>query len=147
MVHTLQEVHRVLKAAGTLIDLRPTAQNRTVELELSYARLNLGEIDSSSRITGCQAADDALRGAVNQGLFRGEHDANFQLITDLDTAADLRAYAATWRRSILPQEIVKRLEALTAHENEDFIIRIRRGMLIARYRKMSAEARQFRRNC
>jgi len=42
---------------------------------------------------------------------------------------------------------VKRLEALTAHENEDFIIRIRRDMLIARYRKISAEARQFRRNC
>ena len=147
MVHTLQEIHRVLKAAGTLIDLRPGIQNRSVELELSYARLNLGEIDSSSRVADCQAADAALRDAVNQGLFRGEHDADFHLITDLDTAADLRGYAAALRRSILPEEIMNRLESLTAHENEDFIIHIRRDMVITRYRKMSAEARQLRKNC
>ena len=47
MVHALSEVRRVLRPGGSLIDLRPTARNRQVELELSEARLHIGEIDAS----------------------------------------------------------------------------------------------------
>ena len=138
MVHALREIHRTLRPDGTLIDLRPAIQNRAIELELSYARLHIGEIDSSATAADHQAADAALRAAVKQGLFRGEHDADFQLIIDMDSVDDLRAYAAALRRSVLPSEVISRLEWLTADENGDFIIRIRRQMTIARYRKTSA---------
>ena len=140
MVHALQEIHRVLRPGGTLIDLRPAIQNRTVELELSYARLHIGEIDSSGTAADHRAADAALRSAVKRGLFRGEHDADFQLVTDLDSVEDLRGYAAALRQSALPEEVVSRLEWLTANEDGDFIIRIRREMVIARYRKTLADA-------
>lgn len=136
MVHALQEIHRVLRSGGTLIDLRPAIQNRTIELELAYARLHIGEIDSSATAADHQAAGAALRGAVKRGLFQSEHDADFQLVIDMDSVDDLRAYAAGLRRSVLPDEVIDRLEWLTADEN-DFIIRIRRPMTIARYRKTS----------
>lgn len=90
MVHALREIHRTLRPDGTLIDLRPAIQNRAIELELSYARLHIGEIDSSATAADHQAADAALRAAVKQGLFRGEHDADFQLIIDMDSVDDLR---------------------------------------------------------
>ena len=137
MVHALQETHRVLRSGGTLIDLRPAIQNRTIELELAYARLHIGEIDSSATAADHQAADAALRGAVKRGLFQSEHDADFQLVIDMDSVDDLRAYAAGLRRSVLPDEVISRLEWLTADENGDFIIRIRRQMTITRYRKTS----------
>lgn len=138
MVHALQETHRALRSGGTLIDLRPAIQNRTIELELAYARLHIGEIDSSATAADHQAADAALRGAVKRGLFQSEHDADFQLVIDMDSVDDLRGYAAGLRRSVLPDEVISRLEWLTADENGDFIIRIRRQMTIARYRKTSA---------
>ena len=136
MVHALQETRRVLRSGGTLIDLRPAIQNRAIELELAYARLHIGEIDSSATAADHQAADAALRGAVKRGFFQSEHDADFQLVIDMDSVDDLRGYAAGLRRSVLPDEVISRLEWLTADEN-DFIIRIRRQMTIARYRKTS----------
>lgn len=137
MVHALQETRRVLRSGGTLIDLRPAIQNRTIELELAYARLHIGEIDSSATAADHQAADAALRGAVKRGLFQSEHDADFQLVIDMDSVDDLRGYAAGLRRSVLSDEVISRLEWLTADESGDFIIRIRRQMTIARYRKTS----------
>ena len=134
MVHALEETHRVLKSGGSLVDLRPASSNRTVELELAHARLYIGEIDSSQTFADHHVADAALQGLLDQGLLAAVHEANFQVITDLESIEDLREFAATLRRTILPDELLKRIETLIADEEEDYIIRTRREMVIARYR-------------
>ena len=135
MVHALRECHRALRLGGRLIDLRPSERNRQVELELSGALLNIGEIDSSSAIGDDIAANDALRQALAAGLFRLEHDERLEYVLELDTLADLLEFGESLRRSVLPSEIVARIEALTAGER-DFVIRVRRQMLIARYLRL-----------
>ena len=135
MVHALQECQRVLRAGGTLIDLRPGQRNRQVELELPSARLHLGEIGSASPTDDDLAADAALRQATGAGLFRLEHDERLEYVTEMDTLDDLREFGETLRRSAMPAALIERASQLTADEPE-FIIRVRRQMLIARYRRL-----------
>lgn len=135
MVHALQEIHRVLKVGGSLIDLRPAISNRTVEIELPYARLHVGEIDSVVTIPDHLAADRALQNQIAEGQLRAEYQESFELVTELDTLADLLEYAASLRQSVLPEAVLQRVEAIIADETEDFSIRTRREMVIARYRR------------
>ena len=132
----MSEVRRVLKPGGHLIDLRPTRRNRTIELELPSARLAIGEIDSSSTFPDHVAANDALDAAITAGEFSLEHRTSFHYLSDLDSLADLRDFKAGLRQSVLPEAIFERIEALTADEPVDCLIKIRREMLIARYRRL-----------
>ena len=136
MVHALSEVWRALKAGGRLIDLRPTMRNRSVELVLGGATLFIGEIDSSSTFSDHVDANEALDGALADGAFRREHWTTFSIVSDLDTLADLRDFQDDLRRSVMPESIFERIEALVADEGSDYLIQIRRELLIARYKRL-----------
>ncbi|MCY3832409.1 MAG: hypothetical protein OXG85_05295 [Chloroflexi bacterium] len=135
MVDALSEARRALKPGGCLIDLRPTTRNRTVELELESATLFIGEIDSSSTIPDHVCANDALDAAQAAGDFRLEHKTVFHHWSDLDTVEDLIDFKTNLRRSVMPDSIFERIKALTLGESSDFLIRVGREMLIARYRR------------
>ncbi len=132
MVHALHEARRTLQEGGALIDLRPSARNRRVELDLGQARLFIGEIDSSRAASDYLAADQAAQALVAAGKLQAEHDERFEIITELDTVADLREFAAGLRRGVMPAAMPGRIEELAA--GVDYRIRLRREMLIARYR-------------
>lgn len=141
MVHALEETHRVLRAGGSLIDLRPATTNRTLELELADAHLYIGEIDSSETFADHRVADEALVSSVKRGLLEAEHSAEFQVTTDLDSVKDLLEFSSTLRRSTLRDELVERIELLIADEEDDFIIHSRRDIIINRYRLMKKQDR------
>ena len=109
MVHALSEAHRLLKPGGALIDLRPAMRNRRVELELSHARLFIGEIDYSYRFPDHIAANEALASATACGLLRLEHRASLEYVTDLDSADDLREYVASLR-SAVPEDLLQQID-------------------------------------
>lgn len=136
MVHALSEARRALKPGGRLIDLRPTMRNRSVELALSSATLFIGEIDSASTFPDHAAANSALEAALTASEFRLEHQTTFPCLSDLDSLADLREFKRGLRRSVMPESIFERIEALTADEDDNYQIRIRREMQIARYCKI-----------
>lgn len=136
MGHTLQEVHRVLKSNGTLIDMRPHIGNRPVTVVLSYATLLAGKIDSSRTEDDKRAATQAMQQALNDGLYKLEHDAIFEITTELDSVDDLRDYGDSLNKSILPEQVIEQVENLIADEKDDFSIQIRRPISIANYRKL-----------
>ena len=136
MVHALSEARRVLLPGGRLIDLRPTMRNRRVELDLPGASLFMGEIDSSSTFPDHVAANEAIDAALSAGNFRLEHLTTFAIAHDLDTLVDLREFKAGFRRSVMPDSIFEQISAITADRPADFVIRIRREMLVARYRRL-----------
>ncbi len=136
MVHALSEARRVLLPGGRLIDLRPTMHNRRVELDLPGATLFMGEIDSSSTFPDHVAANEAIDAALSAGNFRLEHLTTFSIAHDLDTLADLREFKAGFRRSVMPDSIFEQISAITAGRPVDYVIRIRREMLVARYRRL-----------
>ncbi len=136
MVHALSEARRVLQPGGRLIDLRPSMVNRRVELALPDATLFVGEIDSSSTWPDHIAANEALDAALLAGAFGLEHMTTFAYVQDLDALADLREFETGLRRSVMPDSIFEQIAALTAGRPADYIIRIRREMLVARYRRL-----------
>ena len=134
MVYALEETHRVLREGGSFLDLRPAAKNRRVELDVSGARFHIGEIDSSGTFADHWAADAALEILRDQGLIAPTHDAQFLVTTDLDNVEDLRAHAATLRRSVMAEELPARIESLITGEAQDILIHTRREMVIRKYR-------------
>ena len=135
MVHALSEVRRALKVGGWLIDLRPTKSNRRIELDMPGGCRTIGEIDASATSPERDAADAALRDAIAAGQLRAQHSALFEIVVDCDSAEDLREYAKGFRRSRMPDFVLPRIEELTANA-DDFLIRIRREMTIALYRRL-----------
>ena len=136
MVHTLHDIHRVLTPDGLLLDLRPSIKNRVVLVDLPSATLNVGEFDSSATTADKQAAHDAMAEAVADGLFVQKHLETFDMTIAFDTVDDLRAYADSLRRSILPEDVLTQVETLTTDEDPDtYAIRIRRPMHLALYQK------------
>ena len=136
MVHALSEARRALRPGGRLIDLRPTMRNRRVELDLPGATLFLGEIDASCTFSDHLAANAALDAALAAGDIVLEQSTSFAYVTDLDSLADLREFKAGFRRSVMPESIFDEIKRFTVDESADFLIRIRRELKIARYRRM-----------
>ncbi len=136
MVHALSEVRRALQPGGWLIDLRPTKRNRRIELELGERCLQVGEIDASATAPERDAADAVLQDAVAAGQWRAQHSALFEIVVDCDNAEDLHEYAKGFRRSRMPDFVLPRIKELTANADDDLLIRIRREMTIALYRRI-----------
>lgn len=136
MVHTLHEIHRVLKPDGDLLDLRPANANRHVDVDLPDVTLHVGEIDTSRTAPDHIASDEAIATCVADGLYTPLHEEIFELVTDLDTVDDLRTFGASLSSSVLPDAVIEQVHLLTTDEAPDsYTIRVRREMLIAHYRK------------
>ena len=135
MVHALSEVRRALRRGGWLIDLRPTKRNRRIELDLGARCLVVGEIDASATAPERDAADAVLRKAIAANEWRERHEETFFVVTDMDSADDLREFAQGCRRSHLPDDVLPRLESLTVGA-DDCLIRIHRQMQIALYQRL-----------
>ena len=114
MVHALAEARRVLKVGGWLIDLRPTKRDRRIMLELPGGCLPVGGIDASATSPERDAADAVLQAALTAGQWRARYSELFEIIIDCDTVEDLRDYANKLRRSRLPDDVLPRIEAMTA---------------------------------
>jgi hypothetical protein len=91
MVHALREAHRVLKAEGLLIDLRPGPVHRRV-----------GRLDGSGRwgliaamkeyLDDDRAANAAVKTVLRQRLFRRKAFASIDLRRHIDSLSSFRTW-------------------------------------------------------
>ena len=89
MVHALEEIHRLLKPNGALIDIHPVSEPSRIEIHQP------GKVDLVGRLAVRQwcfefeQADIALAKIVKRGIFTVERNALFDLPTHYASAAEL----------------------------------------------------------
>lgn len=94
MVHALEEIHRLLRPTGTLIEIHPA-----LEIPFAEVRSN-GELLFSERDPGfdygddLQHAEDAVTAVVDRGVFVLEESRRFELPTHSSSVKELRDHWA-----------------------------------------------------
>ena len=91
MVHALEEIHRLLRPTGVLIDIHAVAEPSPLEIHQG-ARIDLvGSVSVQQWCTDYEQADIALAEIVRRGLFAVERERLFDSPKHYDTVAELRA--------------------------------------------------------
>ncbi len=123
MVHALNEIVRVLKPHGTVIDIRPerfvNARQRQPALPAAYWRSNYGDAaagtlgKTASNLRRHRAATRVVHDAVGRGVLALEATETFPFRYHFRDLASFEAYIkARWISTILPGRVRRRLMAL-----------------------------------
>lgn len=137
-MRALRHIHSALRPGGVLLDLQPARRSR-LELVLPDGRiLTAGEIDESPGYAATQAALDALRTVVDDGLFAPEVEREFEFLYHFDGLDEWQQHMAdTWHRARVSPELVARARELLA-ANPTGALRISRTLRAARLRRRDA---------
>jgi len=123
MVHALEEIHRLLKPSGFLIDIHPVSEHSSIEIH------NHGNVDIAGQLKVLQwcvdfeKADEALAEIVQRGKFVVEEKSMFDTLTHYDSVAEM---GASFKESIgkfarddeSANEDVTQIETLTVRSEE-----------------------------
>lgn len=139
MVHALEQIHRLLKPTGVLIDIHPVAEASFVEIHQS-GRIDL--IDHWSVRQWCtdyQQADKALVKIVQLGLFTIEHETVFDSLTYYpsvaEMCADLKKTIAKFARDAQSaDEAITQTEVLSARAEAFMLADVSGAELVIRER-------------
>ena len=91
MVHALEEIHRLLKPAGTLIDIHPVAVSSPIEIRQGGKIDLVGDLTVRQWCTDFQQADDALAEITQKGLFAIERADVFDSLIYYDSVEEMRS--------------------------------------------------------
>ncbi len=91
MVHALEEIHRLLKPMGTLIDIHPVAESSSMELHQDGKIDLVGSLSVRQWCIDYQQADNALAEIARRGLFIVEHEAVFDSLTHYTSVEEMHA--------------------------------------------------------
>jgi len=123
MVHALEEIRRLLKHAGALIDIHPVAVSSPVEIH-QKGRIDLvGHLSVRSWCEDYQQADNALAEIAQRGLFTAESERVFDSLTHYPSVAEMRislkeSIAKFARDAQSAGEGIPDVEALAARADE-----------------------------
>ena len=98
MVHALEEVHRLLKPSGILIDIHPVAVSPSIEIHHGKKIDHVGYLYVSQWCKDFQQADSALAEITQRGLFVVEHEDIFDAPIYYGFASEMRALGAVLGR-------------------------------------------------
>ena len=90
MVHALEEIHRLLKPTGTLIDIHPVAVSSAIEIHHGGKIDLVGDLTVRQWCTDFQQADDALAEIAQKGLFILERAKVFDSLMYYDSVEEMR---------------------------------------------------------
>ncbi len=138
MVHTLEEIRRVLVPDGILIDLRPLADNWRVEVVSLREVRRTGHVeDLPEQTNGDVAANEAMMEVEKRGWFKREQDELFSFVYSWDTPSEMEEFVKEdWGDFIELREDTKRVtRAAWAVADGDSRVRIKMNIWIARWKK------------
>jgi hypothetical protein len=89
MVHALEEIHRLLKPNGALIDIHPVSEPSPIEIHQAGKVDLVGQLSVRQWCFEFEQADIALAEIIQRGMFTVERNALFDLPTHYASAAEL----------------------------------------------------------
>jgi hypothetical protein len=89
MVHALEEIHRLLKPNGMLIDIHPVSEPSPIEIHQAGKVDLVGLLSVRQWCFEFEQADIALAQIIQRGMFTVERNAVFDLPTHYASAAEL----------------------------------------------------------
>jgi len=90
MVHALEEIRRLLKPTGALIDMHPVAESSPIEMHQGGKIDLAGYLSVRQWCIDYQQADNALTEIAQRGLFAVEREGVFDSLTYYASAAEMR---------------------------------------------------------
>jgi hypothetical protein len=123
MVHALEEIHRLLKPDGALIDIHPVSEPSLIEIHQAGNVDRVGLLSVRQWCFEFEQADIALAQIIQRGMFTVERNALFDLPTHYAAAAelgkDLKESIETFARDAQAAiEPLPQVEALTVRAEE-----------------------------
>ena len=115
MVHALEEIHRLLRPDGTLVDIRPFPEPALVKV-IQRDRILFAEPKRESDHEGVQHAERAVEEVLERKLFVAGRDHEFEFFSYGSSVSELRDF---WDRYNAFNESPKE-EALLEYEDEVF---------------------------
>ena len=139
MVHALEEIHRLLKPNGTLIDIHPVSEPSSIEIRQAGKVDLVGLLSVRQWCFEFEQADIALAQIIQRGMFTVERNAVFDLPTHYASATelgtDLKESVETFARDVQAAiEPLPHVEALSARAEELMRAAISGAELIAHER-------------
>jgi len=120
MVHALEQIHRLLRRAGTLIEIHPALEVPFVEVG-SNGELLFREDDPGHDYEDDRRAEEAVETVVGRGVFvlSGRH--RFELRTHASSVKELRdhwAVVGAYDPEEKPETLVRRRDEMYARAHE-----------------------------
>ena len=117
MVHALEEIHRLLKSDGRLIEIHPVLESPLIKVYRGNTVLFVEPYPGYDYEDDLRHAEDALVQVIQHRLFVIERSNEFDLITYASSVAELRdfwAKAGAYDDSPKDEEVEAREEELYA---------------------------------
>ncbi len=127
---------------GRLIDLRPYKSEWPIEIVSRDKQILAGRLDENQNgLSDDEASDNAISEVIQRGWFKEESKEFFEYAYYWDTVDQMNEYVKTeWSNlTIMPENVLSNAQHIVRVAGEQVQIRIRRIMLIARYRKMTKD--------
>jgi SAM-dependent methyltransferase len=128
MVHALEEIHRLLKPAGTLIEIHPSLEGPPLVEVRSNGGRSFSEEDPGSDYADDLQAEAAVASVVARGIFVLHDRRRFELRTHAESVEELRDH---W----------KVVGAYDPEEKEETLVRRRDEMYARAHAVMEDAAR------
>jgi SAM-dependent methyltransferase len=138
MVHALNEIRRVLKPEGILIDLRPVEDNWSVEIVSSAGWQVVGRLsDMPIGVADDKAAFQAMDEVESLTWFAKEKAAEFGFFYYWDTPSEMKEYIDTeWEDfEKMDDDLYRKISASWASANADARVRVRVKMWVASWKR------------
>jgi len=150
MVHALEEIHRLLKPTGMLIDIHPVAEASPIEIHHGGKIDLAGNLSVRQWLTDYQQADIALAEITQRGLFAIERESVFDSLTHYESVEEMRTSLkeaiAKFAREVVQSadEAVPQVEALAERAEELMQALVSGAELIVRERTHISRLRAIR---
>ncbi len=138
MVHALDEIRRVLKPNGQLIDLRPVEANWSVEIVSSTGWQAAGRLsDLPVALEDDEAAFQAMRQAASNGWYVKKNEKEFSFFYYWDTPSEMKQFMEEeWVDfEKMEEHVYQKASSMWASANADARLRVRVNMLITLWEK------------